>query len=383
VIGIETPVKSVLPNHFTERRNPMPITKLYHTWMNKFTQLLPHERITTIRNLAWLLAGIFQSRSVHLSKIASKIPGNAVLLSITRRLDRFLENPAFRVRDWYEPILKTILAQRAGQTYRLIVDGSKVGFGHQLLVITLAYRKRAIPLVWMWVRSSRGHSTTARQLAMLNYMHKLLVTDAVTCNPKVLVLGDSEFGAVEVLKQLDQWGWKYVLRQKSSHLVRENDPSPWVALGSFLSKAGESLWLGNRQLTRLHAYTVNVLAHWKRGEKEAWLLATNLPTLREALRAYERRMWIEEMFGDLKANGFDLESTHLRSVLKLHRLTFVVVMLLIELMASGSRMIKNGLRRLVDRSDRRDLSIFRIGLYMRERHLANSIVFVLDFFPVL
>jgi len=356
----------------------MPITRLYHTWMNKILQLLPGERITRVRNLAWLLAGIYQSKSVHLSKVASKIPGKAMLVSITRRLDRFLESPDFRVRDWYEPIVKELIAQRVGQTYRLIVDGSKVGFGHQLLVITLAYRRRAIPLAWMWVRSSRGHSTSGRQLALLNYIHKLLPGDA-----SVLVLGDSEFGAIEVLKQLNHWGWQYVLRQKSSHWVRENDQSPWTALGSFLTKAGESLWLGKRQLTQLHAYSTHVLAHWKRGEKEPWLLATNLPSFHEALRAYERRMWIEEMFGDLKYNGFDLESTHLRSVIKLHRLTFAVVLLFLDLLTSGSKVIKHGLRRLVDRSDRRDLSLFRIGLYMRERHLANSLSFALDFYPIL
>jgi len=356
----------------------MPITKLYHTWMNKITQLFPRERVTRRKNLAWLLAGVYQSKSVHLSHVASKIPGPATLNSITRRLDRFLENPAFRVRDWYEPIVKQLLAQRAGREYRLIVDGSKVGFGHQFMVVALAYRWRAIPLVWMWVRSSRGHSTTGRQLALLNYIHKLLPADA-----SVLLLGDSEFGAVEVLKQLDQWGWKYVLRQKGSHLVRENEQSAWISLGSLLSKAGQSLWLGRQQLTQLHAYTVNVLAHWKIGEKEPWLLATNLPSLREALKAYERRMWIEEMFGDLKTNGFDLESTHLRSVFKLHRLTFAVVLLFLELVTSGSKIIKNGMRRLVDRPDRRDLSIFRIGLNMRERHLANSNNLTLDFYPVL
>jgi len=355
----------------------MPITTLYNTWMHKIAQLLPNERITRIRNLAWLVSGIFESKSVHLSKVASKLPGTAMLVSATRRLDRFLESPAFRVRDWYEPIVKELLAQRTGQEYRLLVDGSKVGFGHQFLVIALAYRRRAIPLVWMWVRSSRGHSTSGRQLALLNYIHKLLPGDA-----QVLVLGDSEFGAIEVLKQLDQWGWKYVLRQKGSHLVRENDQSPWIALGSFLTRAGESLWLGQRQLTQLHAYPVNVLAHWKLGEPEPWLLATNLPSLQAALKAYESRMWIEELFGDLKDNGFDLESTHLRSVFKLHRLTYAVVLLFLELLASGSKIIKNGLRRLVDRSDRRDLSIFRIGLYMRERHLANSKSFSLDFYPV-
>jgi hypothetical protein len=148
--------------------------------------------------------------------------------------------------------------------------------------------------------------TAGRQMAFLRNIYQLLPVDV-----HVLVLGDSEFGAVEVLKQLDEWHWKYVLRQKGSHLVRENDQSTWIALGSLVSKAGQSRWLGEQQQIQLHAYSVNVLAHWKIGEKEPWLLAINLPSLHEALKAYERRMWIEEMFGDLKENGFDLESTPL------------------------------------------------------------------------
>jgi len=169
------------------------------------------------------------------------------------------------------------------------------------------------------------------------------------------------------------------LCQKGSHLVRENEQLPWIPLKNVVKKAGQSCWLGQQQLTQLHAYAANVLAQWKVGEPEPWLLTTNLSTLRESLKAYERRMWIEEMFGDLKDNVFDLESTHLRSVFKLHQLTFVVVLFFFELVASGSKTIKNGLRKLVDRSDRRDLAIFRIGLYMRERHLANSKTFGLDF----
>ena len=82
-------------------------------------------------------------------------------------------------------------------------------------------------------------------------------------------------------------------------------------------------------------------------------------------------MWIEEMFGDMKGHGFDLESTRLRSFQKLSRLTFAVVLLYFWLIAFGSKIIKSGLRRLVDRNDRRDLSIFQIGLRSVERRLTN------------
>ena len=83
------------------------------------------QRITQIRNVVWLIIGIYQSRSVCLSRIAGKIPGPAKLLSTTRRLSRLLDNPAIRVREWYEPIAREWLEtqfQRVGEI-RLIVDG--------------------------------------------------------------------------------------------------------------------------------------------------------------------------------------------------------------------------------------------------------------------
>lgn len=346
----------------------MSINRIYHTWFYRILQLRPDKRVTRVRNFAWLLAGIFESKSVHLGKIASKIPGQAMLPSITRRLDRLLENTAIRVRDWYEPIAKELLERVTGQQISLIVDGSKVGCGHQLLNVSLAYRRRALPLLWTWVRHKRGHSSSRQQLALLGAVKRWLPDDA-----DILLVGDSEFGAVEVLRQLESWGWKYVLRQKSNHLVRSSEQDSWKPLGDLITKAGQSLWVGRQQLTRRHVYPTNLIAHWQIGEKEPWLLATNRPSLHAALTAYRRRMWIEEMFGDLKRNGFDLESTRLRHFRKLSRLTLAVALLYLELITLGSRTIKSGQRRLVDRSDRRDLSIFRIGLYMLERLLTNSL----------
>ena len=79
------------------------------------------------------------------------------------------------------------------------------------------------------------------------------------------------------------------------------------------------------------------------------------------------------MFGDFKKHGFDLESTHLRHFLRLSRLTLAVALLYVWLVSFGSHVIKKGHRRQVDRSDRKDLSVFRIGFNMAERCLTNSL----------
>src|SRR5690606_41358360 len=51
------------------------------------------------------------------------------------------------------------------------------------------------------------------------------------------------------------------------------------------------------------------------------------------------------------------------------------------LFRSGSSIIKRGLRFLVDRADRRDLSIFRIGRDMIERCLTNGKPISIRFLP--
>src|SRR5512136_877704 len=146
----------------------MPTNELYNTLMQRICELSAKQRITQVRNFVWLMIGIYQSRSVHLSRIALKIPGKATLVSTARRLSRFLDNPAVQVREWYRPIAQQWLeAQwRCLGEIRLIEDATRVGCNHQLLMISLAYRKRSIPIAWTWVKHARGHSSAFKQLAL-------------------------------------------------------------------------------------------------------------------------------------------------------------------------------------------------------------------------
>jgi hypothetical protein len=137
---------------------------------------------------------------------------------------RFLSNPAVRVREWYEalaiPILKGMV-ESLGEI-RLIIDGTKIGFGHQLLIVTVAFRRRAIPIAWTWIRCSREHSSARKQLALLSYVRSLLPKGVA-----VFLVGDSEFGSVDVLKTLKRWRWTYVLRQKGNHQIKLFGPRQW------------------------------------------------------------------------------------------------------------------------------------------------------------
>ncbi len=355
----------------------MPTTQLYDTFFTRLRQLRPMERITRLRNLAWMMSGIFLSRSVHLTKIASKIPGKAVQLSIVQRLHRFLDNPSFHVHSWYEPLARELLGQAALSVgeIRLIVDATKCGFQHQWLSVSLAFHHRAIPIAWTWLRGSRGHSSASVQLALLGRVQALLPEKT-----PVLLVGDTEFEDGDLQKQGCAWKWSYVLRQKPSNLVWVNQK--WQAFRSLVERPGTSRWVEGALLTNKHQLHTNLLAYWARGEEAPWLLSTNLATQAQTLKAYKRRMWIEEMHGDLKGHGFYLEDSHLHSFSRLSRLTLAVVLIYLWLIFEGAKIIKQGDRRIVDRNDRRDLSLFQIGLRWMERQLLNSHSFsFLSFLP--
>lgn len=344
----------------------MTIVQTYHTFSKKIMQLQPQGRINRIRVMAWFIAGMLQCRSVHLSHVASQIPGKANRRSRTKQFARFVANKHIRVRPWYEPIVRSLLAKAVHQQtqIRLIIDCSKVGNGHQLCMVALAYRRRALPLVWTWVRSKKGHSSGQKQLALLAYLHQFLPAEA-----EVIVVGDSEFTPVQAT--LEQWGWYYALRQKGSHQIRRSPTGRWQRCDSLVTKPGQRCWLFAVQLTVKFEHPCNFLAVWSKGEPRPWLLATNLPSPYQTRLHYSRRMWIEEMFGDFKAHGFDLEKTRLRHFQRLSRLMLVIAFIYVWLIALGSKGIKAGQRHLVDRNDRRDLSIFRIGLDLFDRFVVN------------
>jgi DDE family transposase len=350
------------------QENPMPINETYRTWKARICQLRPKQRITQVQNFVWLVVGIYHSHSVNLSRIAGRVISAAKNVSTVRRLSRFLANPAIDVRSWYKPIAKAWLQSQFERVseVRLIVDGTKVGFGHQLLMVSLAYRRRAVPIAWSWVKHVRGHSSGKQQISLLKYVGTLLPNRA-----PVFVVGDSEFGSILVLQQLEEWHWFYVLRQKGNTGLWRNEPTNWQRMDVLVQWAGQSTWCSKAYLTEQYLHPVSALLYWQIGEKQPWCLATNLPDATLTLRYYRRRMWIEEMFGDFKKHGFDLETTLLRHAPRLSRLTLAVAFLYVWLLSVGSRTIRAGLRHLVDRKDRRDLSLFQIGLRFLDRKLLH------------
>lgn len=354
-----------------------PITALYSILHSQVLPLADKLLDSQLANLIRLMEGLYESGSVHLSRIASNVTSRAYKGSVVAQLNRFLSNGLIDGRALYEPVARELLRQAAlAGKIILIMDGTKVGFESQLLMVSLAYQGRALPLIWTWLGYRKGHSLTATQVELLSTLRSWLPAEAEVC-----FVGDTEFGRCWLLEELDYWGWKYALRQSSHNCVWRKQDSGFLRLDQIPLRGLGIQWFPHTLLTEENSLPTHLLGYWAAGHDEPWWLATNLSTAAEVMALYPYRMWIEEMFGDMKSNGFDLEATHLRDTAKLNRLTVAISLLYVRLVALGVELTKCGRAREVDRPDRRDLSYFRRGFDFLKRCLALKEPILPGFFP--
>jgi Transposase DDE domain len=354
-----------------------PITNLYSILHGQLLPLAGKLLDSQLANLVRLMEGMFEGRSVHLSRIASNLTAHANNGSVVAQLNRFLSNGKVDVRAVYEPMARELLSQAAavGRVV-LIMDSTKVGFGSQLMMVSLAYQGRALPLIWTWLEYPKGHSLTTTQVALLSTLRTWMPAGA-----PVALVGDTEFGRCWLLEELDYWGWQYVLRQSRNNRVWRTQDKGFLRLDDIPLRGQGIQWFPHTLLTEENSLPTHLLGYWADGQTEPWWLATNLATPDAVMDLYPYRMWTEEMFGDMKGNGFDLETTHLRNTDKLNRLTLAVSLLYVRLVALGVELTKLGRAREVDRPDRRDLSFFRRGFDFLKRCLALKEPILPGFFP--
>ena len=342
---------------------------------NTLSEFLPHLHHYRRHNLAWMITGIHSAQHVHLSKIADHRTGGATLESKIMQLRRFLSNEAVEPGGYYFPVARNLLerAAREHEHLRLLLDIVELSGGRKIFMLALAYRRRALPLLWhVW--RGKGKTNAQQQIDFLIEFEALLV-DLVPEKIRPVIVADGEFHAVALLKHLDGMDWGFRLRLPASTRIHLPEGRQ-CALSELALRPGERRYLQGVYLTDLHAYgPISIAAYWAEGEETPWFIVTDEDEADYlTLRTYSRRMWIEELFGDLEGGGFQLHRSRLYEPARLSRLLLAVCLAYLWLVHVGACVVKQGLRRLVDRKDRRDRSLVEIGRHWLRRCMTNGVV---------
>jgi hypothetical protein len=356
--------------------------RLHDRIENRLSEFLPDLHRYRLDNLAWLMTGIHEAQHVHLSKVADYRPGEASLQSKIRQFRRFLANDAVEPMTLYRPIARQLLksAAAAHDRLRLLMDVVELPGKRQVLMLSLAYRRRALPVIWS-VERRAGKTDAERQIALLKRLEPLLA-DLFPKKTRPILVADGEFHSVALIEHLDAIGWGFRLRLHSDTYVHLPD-GRICPLSQVAPAPGERVYLDGVYVTAEQAYgPISIAAYWAEGEDTPWFIVTDEELASHlTLRAYSRRMWIEELFGDLEGGGLQLHQSRLYAPERLSRLLVAVCLVYLWLMHVGAYVIKRGWRKRVDRTDRRDRSLVEIGRHWVRRQCLHEQVPRVHFAP--
>lgn len=276
------------------------LPEFYHKCIS---QLLSSRQYATLRITVLILQSY---RIIQIEKLASILPIPIKYQSRRRHIQRFLILPQLTTKCIWFPIIKKWL--KINQTRKkicyLAIDRTRWQ-ERNLFVASLIKNNRAIPLNWMLL-DKKGNSNIAEQRRLLKSTLRLLK------GYQVVVIGDREFGNINLADWLSKQGCQYVLRTKSNKYIQQKEEK-YQQLISLGLKPGKSFYLRQVSFTKQTGMSkVNLAFYWSKitngkRKNEGWYLINNLANLQQTIKAYKKRMGIEAMFKDCKSGGYNLE----------------------------------------------------------------------------
>jgi hypothetical protein len=319
--------------------------------------------------LAMMITGIVLSKKAQLSEMSSEVPSSAKDKSLEMRMRRWVKHEQLDVELIFLPFAVQILQALAHNPLRLVMDASQVGRGCMVLMVGVVYQKRSLPLAWLVYRGKKGHTTAARHIAVLQKIQGLLPAEA-----EVVLLGDAEYDTTDMLLWLQaQTDWQYVLRTSPQIHVRSVlGEHPIAAIPLQQKQVVQYRQIG---FTQAAVVQLNLVGWWGSGYEQPIYLLSNLESKYQTCRYYRRRALIETLFSDQKSRGFQIHKSHLSDPARVSRLLLVTCLAYIWMIMQGLWVVANEQVGWIDRTDRQDKSVFRLGLDWLRHCLKRSVDF--------
>jgi hypothetical protein len=321
-----------------------------------------------LTTLVGLVSGIVLSKSCQLPKTASKVPGEVHPDSRTKQFSRWVNNDAITFDRYFLPFLERLLVRLAAiRPLVLVMDGSVVARGCVMLMVSVLYGGRALPLAWLVIEGAKGHFPAETHVTLLREVKPYLPLGAT-----VILLGDGEFDSPELQAEAAGYGWDYVCRTAKNILISA-DGETWSSLEDLGVTRGTRAFQKEVLFTRKAYGPVMVIAWWGRAYTEPIYLVSNLMSVQAACDWYRKRAHIETFFSDQKSRGFQVDRSHISDPTRVARLMLAAGLAYLWVIYLGAVAHDEGWVARIHRRHRCDLSLFQLGLRLLDYFLDHDL----------
>lgn len=329
--------------------------KVYTKVKKTIKQMTKLDHQGQVVTLAMMISGIVLSRNTQLSVMSSEIPTKTKEKSIEMRMRRWVKDD-MDVETVYMPLARQILEALSHLPLVLVMDGSQAGQGCMVLMLGVLYQKRALPIAWLVYKGRKGHASAERHIQALKKVYPILPEES-----QVVLLGDAEYDTTEMIAWVEEnTTGQYVLRTAPQIYIQTHEQSQ--PLRDYPVEKGKLFCLKNVGCTQTSTLTLNAISWWASRYEEPIFLVTNIENPYDACRYYRRRFRIETFFSDQKSRGFHIHKSHLADPARLSRLLIAACLAYIWMITQGLHVIVENNLALIDRTERTDKSLFRLGL---------------------
>jgi len=304
------------------------------------SERFPHLRPAQQRGLAlWVYGTILAQSACQNAVVALLTVGQ--WHALRQRLREWLYDGADRaapcrtevdVSLCFAPLLRWLLSWWHGDSVSLAIDATLHGDRVTALVVSVLYRGSAIPVAWHIVPANQEGAWMSPVLRLLRHLHP-----AVPAGMTVLVLADRGLWSPRLWKRIRDLGWHPLLRVQGKTTFQPDGqgrqhawrlvPGPgyaWVGRGvAFSAKKAQ------RQGT--------LVVVWAEGQKQPWVVLTDLPPEQVGVCWYGLRVWVELGFRALKGLGWQWQNTRRTDPTRVSRHWLVLAVATLWVMAYGTR----------------------------------------------
>jgi hypothetical protein len=337
------------------------VYRTIHNSLQKAWKFDPSKRQSNGLNiLAGFICRVVQSKSTKLANVASEIPHSGKEESQIMQLRRWLKNEKVSVDLFYLPFITLLIQCLARQTLVLAIDGSTTARGCITLMVSMIYKGRSLPLLWVTRKGKKGHFPQDMHVELIKSVHAIIPEGTA-----VICLGDGEFDGTDWLKTISDFGWEYSCRTANNAVLYENGEK--FIFKDICPEQGGMTEISDVEFTQQRSIVVRAVVHWGRKYNDPIYLVTNLPSGGEAFNWYRKRFRIETLFSDFKGRGFNLNKSGLREPDRVSRLIIAVALAYIWMVYLGELALDKGWDKIIHRTDRCDLSLFTLGMRLLKR----------------
>lgn len=312
--------------------------------------------------LALACIGLILEQECGIGRIAEGLLGFGKLETVKQRLKRWLKNERMPMQaagyDW----IRWVWSGWSSQRPILLVDETKLGERLGVMMVSLAYQGRAIPLMWRCYYAQDAQHYPQQGQVLLIYGLLAHVLSQLPAQVRPLVQMDRGLAhSSAMLRALKRLEVDFLVRVKRTARFTTRQGNSWLL--SQMVKAGESCRMDGWLFGRDHRIKGSVTLLWEADQAEPWCLFSNDPHL--SGHRYALRWWQEESFRDLKSGGWQWQGSHITHPERMERLVLVMAIAygwMLSLGAAVRALPSAACKTVFSLDELRRYSLFRLGL---------------------